>query len=160
MNSESEEKFEDDISDEELEDIANDWSDEDILQAIADENLLDLYADDDEEDEEDEEELTEVLSRTARLRSKTRMIRTKARRERGAKISRKRKAPNRVLLRRSKRLAIKALKRRLARRPLNTLSIADKERLERRIQRMKPVIARLARKFMPRVRQLDIQRTS
>jgi hypothetical protein len=58
-------------------------------------------------------------------------------------------------------LAVKALKKRFTKgRDLNKLSVAEKERLEQRIQRLKPIINRIALKMIPRVRKLEKQRLS
>jgi hypothetical protein len=59
---------------------------------------------------------------------------------------------------RARRMAIKTIKQRLAKKPLNKLSVAEKERLEQRISRMKPVLNRIAMRMAPRVRRLERDR--
>ena len=50
------------------------------------------------------------------------------------------------------------MKQRLAKKPLTQLSIGEKERIERAIQKRKTVINRLAMKLAPRVRKIENDR--
>jgi hypothetical protein len=50
------------------------------------------------------------------------------------------------------------MKKRIARKPLNKLSTAEKERIEKIIQRRKTVINRLAMKLTSRVRKIENDR--
>lgn len=77
-----------------------------------------------------------------------------------AKVALKRSSPQPVINKRARRLAIKAIKQRIAKKPLSSLSVAEKERLEQRIAKMKPVLNRIAMKLAPRVRQIEKQRLS
>jgi len=56
-------------------------------------------------------------------------------------------------------MAVKAMEKKLARnKPLHTLSVAEKERIERIIARRKAVIGRLAMKMVPKVRGIEKDR--
>lgn len=138
----------------------NDW--EDILDGYEDDELAIV---DDETGEElesslKEETLNEVLSRIERIKAKTRFARTKSKRMVKAKVALKRSSPQAVINKRARRLAVKAIKQRIAKKPLSTLSVAEKERLEQRISKMKPVLNRIAMKLAPRVRQIEKARLS
>ena len=50
------------------------------------------------------------------------------------------------------------MKQRLAKKPLAQLSTAEKERIERTIQKRKAIINRLAMKLAPRVRKIENDR--
>jgi nicotinic acid mononucleotide adenylyltransferase len=135
------------------------------------EDVIDAYEDDelaiiDEETGEEidtvvsEAVLNEVLSRIERIRAATRFARTKSKRMIKTKMALKRSSPQSVINTRARKLAIQTIKLRLAKKPLNTLSVAEKERLEQRIAKMKPVLNRIAMKLAPRVRQIEKQRLS
>jgi hypothetical protein len=157
---ESDEEDGEDLSDEELEKLANDLSDDDMIEHGYDDDELHVVDEETGEEIIDEEvdALHEVLSRVERMRAKVRMARTKAKRQRNARIALKRRSTTPVVANRARRLAIKALKMKFARKPLNKLSVAEKERLELRISKLKPIITRLATKIMPKVRQLEKNR--
>lgn len=149
--------------------LDDDFDDEDFLLNISDDEIIEHGYDDDEfnvvDDENGEvkesfemEPLSEVLSRVERMRAKIKMRRSEAKRERAEKIALKRRSSGAVLAKRARRVAVKTLEKRLARKPLNTLSIGEKERLEARIARMGPVITRLAAKMIPRVRKIEKER--
>lgn len=135
------------------------------------EDVIDAYEDDELAiiDEETGEEidtvvsegvLNEVLSRIERIRAATRFARTKSKRMIKTKMALKRSSPQSVINTRARKLAIQTIKLRLAKKPLNTLSVAEKERLEQRIAKMKPILNRIAMKLAPRVRQIEKQRLS
>lgn len=62
------------------------------------------------------------------------------------------------LAKRARRLAIKAMKKKLAKKPLNTLSVSEKERIEKIISRKKRIIDRMALRMVPRVRKIEKDR--
>lgn len=147
----------------------DDFDEDDFLTNISDDDIIEHGYDDeefhvvDDENGEVKEEFTidglnEVLSRIERMRAKVRIRKSEAKRERAERIALKRKSTTPVLTKRARRIAVKTLEKRLARKPLNKLSVAEKERLEARIARMKPVLTRLAIKLMPRVRQIEKER--
>ncbi len=159
----SEEAEEFSLSDKEIDDIVNQHNDwEDILDGYDDEELaiVDDETGEELEDSLKEEALNEVLSRLERIKAKTRFARTKSKRMAKAKVALKRSSPQSVINTRARRLAIKAIKKRIAKKPLASLSVAEKERLEQRIAKMKPVLNRIAMKLAPRVRQIEKARLS
>lgn len=161
-----EDDYLEDISDDELDKIADEVQDiEHIIDAYDDEELsvVDDETGEEVEGEEPvkEEALMEVLSRMERMRAKMRLARTKAKRERALKIAVKRYSSSKVINKRSRRLAIKLMKKRLLRgRDMTKLSVGEKERIERMIEKRKPIINRLAMKLAPRVRKIEKSRMS
>ena len=140
-----------------------------------DDDYLDAYDDDELEIVDDEtgekvadvkdnsvneEALMEVLSRVERIRAKIRFARHKAKRNRKMRIALKRRSAVPVLNRRARKLAIKLVKQRLAKKPLNKLSVGEKERLERIIQKRKQLIGRVAMRLVPRIRKVESGRLS
>lgn len=149
--------------------LDDDFDEDDFLLNISDDEIVEHGYDDDEFQVVDDENgevkesfelkpLSEVLSRVERMRAKIKMRRSEAKRERAEKIALKRRSSGAVLAKRARRVAVKTLEKRLARKPLNTLSVGEKERLEARIARMGPVITRLAAKMIPRVRKVEKER--
>jgi hypothetical protein len=166
-NIKEEDEKEDDISDDELDKMVNGIENEDdILDAYEDDELAMIddetgeEIEDDEEDKVNEEALNEVLSRAERIRAKVRFAKTKSKRERKIKIALKRRSNTATINNRSRRLAVKLMKQRIAKKPLNSLSVSEKERLEGIIQRRKAVINRLAMKLVPRVKKIEQDRLS
>ena len=108
--------------------------------------------------EVNEEMLSEVLSRMERLRSSIRFHRTESKRERRLKIALMKKSDTKTITKRARRLAVKALELRLARKPLNTLTVAEKERIEARIAKAKPILNRMTVRLISKVKKLEQQR--
>lgn len=135
---------------------------EDVIDAYEDDELaiIDEETGEEIDDVVSESAINEVLSRIERIRAKTRFARTKSKRMIKTKMALKRSSPQSVINTRARKLAIQTIKLRLAKKPLNTLSVAEKERLEQRIAKMKPVLNRIAMKLAPRVRQIEKQRLS
>ena len=155
---------EDEISDEDLDDMANEIQDmEHIIDAYDDEELAIVDDDTGEEVEDTEEEkfvnegtLLEVLSRIERMKAKIRLKRTQALRTRKMKIALRVSSSSSKINKRSRRLAVKLIKNRLLRgRDPAKISVGEKERIERIIQKRKPIIGRLAMKLAPRVRSIE-----
>lgn len=137
-----------DLSEEELDSLANEIQDVD--------DILDAY--DEDEFIEIPDEINEVLSRAARIQAKFRMKRTKVKREFRKKVALKKKSTNTVLMKRARRLAIKAMKQKLSKKSVNKMNFSDKVRIEKIIAKRKAIIDRLARKMMPRVRSIEQSR--
>jgi phage/plasmid-associated DNA primase len=135
--------------------------DDDELSIVDDETGEELEADDEEEKAVNEQALMEVLSRIERMKAKMRIRRTKAKRERATKIALKRYSGTATINKRSRRLAVKLMKQRLLRgRDASKISVGEKERVERVIERRKKLIGRLAMRLAPRVRQIEKARMS
>lgn len=150
-------------SDEELDDLADSVSEEDLLDIMesGDVHIMDEETGEvvDELTEDlDESQLDEVLSRSERIRAKVRFSKTSSNRERKLKIALTKHSSSETINKRARALAIKALKMKMAKKPLNQLSTADKERIERKIATKKNVINRLAMKMAIRVRKIEKER--
>lgn len=159
---------EDDIDDKEIEAMIGNLSDEDIMDEYG-EDELGLVDDETgeeipksaEEDALDEESLMEVLSRVERMKAKFRIRRTAAKRERATKIALKRYSNTATINKRARRLAIKLMKQRLLRgRDVSKLSVGEKERIERMLEKRKTIIGRIATRLAPRVRKVEKARMS
>jgi hypothetical protein len=137
-----------DITDQDIDDIVNSFNDVD--------DILDAY--DDDEFMEVPDELNEVLSRVERLKAKIRMQRNKTKRTRKLKIALKRKSNNETLLRRARKLAIKGMKIKLAKKNIKDMNFSDKVRVEKIIAKRKAAIDRIARKLLPKVRTIEKER--
>lgn len=153
----------DDVSDEELDDMVSNTSYDDVLDAYDDHEFSvvdDESGEEIEESLEESEQLNEVLSRAERLHARMRMARTKTKREAKMKIALKKRSSGAVLNRRARHLAVKAIELKIAKKPLASLSIPEKERVERIIARKKMLINRLALRMLPRVKQIEKDRLS
>lgn len=158
---------EDEDEDEEFDD--NDI--DEIIKGMEDDDIYDVY-DDDElhvidsetgekiEDDVKEQVIMEVLSRIERMRAKMRFARTAAKRERRLQIALHTRSSSKKINQRARRLAVVLMKKRLAKKPLNQLSVGEKERIERIVQRRKQVLGRIAMKLAPKVRQIENARLS
>ena len=150
------EKFMDEMSEDDIYDLYDD----DELTIVDDETGEELPEDEDEK-ELDEEALMEVLSRIERMKAKFRIRRTKAKRERATKIALKRYSNTKTINKRSRRLAIKMLKKRLLRgRDPSKLSVGEKERVEKIVKTRKKLVDRLAMRLAPKVRKVEKARLS
>jgi nicotinamide mononucleotide adenylyltransferase len=157
--SEREELEDEGLSDEEIDDMIGKLSDDDYLEAYDDEELSVI---DDETGEHlhdlKEEALMEVLSRAERVRAKIRFAKSEAKRERKTRIALKTRSTSKTINTRARRMAVNMMKMRIAKKPLNTLSVGEKERIERIIAKRKVVIGRIAMKMAPRVRKIENDR--
>jgi hypothetical protein len=155
-------------------------SDEEInkmVDAVSDEEIMDDYDEDevalvdDETGEEippvpeekafDESALVEVLSRQERMRAKVRIRRTSSKRERATKIALRRYSNTATINKRARRLAIKLMKQRMLRgRDPAKISVGEKERIERTLEKRKAIIGRVAQRLTSRVRKVEKARMS
>jgi hypothetical protein len=159
-------KEEVDFSDDELEKMAAELEDEeDVLDAYDPDELMIVDTEtgeevEDEEEEMNEEALNEVLSRLERMKAKIRFLRSKAKRERRMQIALKRRSDVKTLTKRARRLAVKTLKERIAKKSISKMSVAEKERIEKMLQSRKALIDRLAMRMLPRVKKIENDRLS
>lgn len=158
------EEEEKDMSDEEIDSLIDSMSEDDIMDAYDDEELA-VVDDETGEELKDEDEvnesLMEVLSRIERMRARVRFAKTKSKRERQVKLALRRTSSNSTINKRARRLAISLMKKRMLRgRPASALSVGEKERIERMIQKRKAVLNRIAMKLTSRVRQVEKARLS
>lgn len=155
-------------SDDEIESMADELSDDDYLDTYEEDELGIVDDETGEELPEDEEEkklkesaLMEVLSRIERMKAKSRIRRTSAKRERATKIALKRYSNTATINKRARRLAIKMMKKRLLRgRDPSKVSVGEKERIERTLEKRKALIGRIATRLAPRVRKVEKARLS
>ena len=162
------EKVLDDISDKDIDQMIDKLADDDYLEAY-EEDELSLVDDETgeeiekhpDEDKLSEESLMEVLSRTERMKAKFRLRRTASKRARSTKIALKRYSTTETINKRARRLAIMLMKKRMLRgRNPSQVSIGEKERIERAIEKRKPIINRIASKLVSRVRKVEKARMS
>jgi nicotinic acid mononucleotide adenylyltransferase len=156
-----------DLTDEQIDHIVDSAQEDDFIEEYEDDELAVIDDETGEEIPEEEcgcmheEKLMEVLSRSERIRAKVRFAKTKSKRERRASIAARSHASNATINKRARRLAVKLMKKRLLRgRNINQLSVGEKERIERVLQKRKKVIGRVAMKLAPRVRAIEKARLS
>jgi hypothetical protein len=151
------------FSDKDIDDMVNTVNHEDDILDLYDDNeyiLVDAETGEEIKEEVDESALNEVLSRAERMRAKMRFARTKSKRERRMMIALHSRSNTSRLNARSRKMAIKLMKQRMAKKPLSQLSVGEKERIERTIQKRKAVIDRMAMKLAPRIRKIENDRLS
>jgi phosphopantetheine adenylyltransferase len=147
------------LQDSDIEDMINEMSEDDYLEAYDDEELVIIDEETGEHITELKEEvILEVLSRAERIRAKLRFARSEAKRERKTAIALKSRSNTATLNKRARRLAIETMKKRLARKPLEKLSVAEKERIEATIAKRKKIIDRIAMRLVPRVKKIESDR--
>lgn len=159
---EDEHESDEEISDHELDALADSVKDiEDVIDAYDDSELA-IINDEGEETDRDikEDVLLEVLSRIERLRAKVRFAKSSSTRHRHAMIALKSRSSSATINKRARHLAINLIKAKIAKKPLNKLSIGEKERLEKIIHRKKALVNRLAMKLTSRVRKIENDRLS
>ena len=105
-----------------------------------------------------EEVLDEALSRMERIRRKTRFVRTKSKRKIRIRIALRKSSNVLTFNKRAKRLAMHMIKTRLLKKDPSKASIAEKERVEKFIHARHPLVDRLARRLVPKVRQIERER--
>ena len=152
-----------DIPEDEIEKMVDKIKDEDDVMDAYDDEELEIIDDEtgevvDSNLKEENEQLNEVLSRAERIKAKIRFARHKAKRSRKLRIALKRRSSVPVLNVRARKLARKLIKQRLAKKPLNKLSVGEKERLERIIQKRRQLISRIAMRLVPRIRKIETAR--
>jgi nicotinamide mononucleotide adenylyltransferase len=149
------------LTDIEIDEMVNSLTEDDIIDLYEDEELVLIDEDDNTVIAEiAEETINEVLSRAERIRAKVRFARTEAKRERKIKIALKTHSSSATLNKRARRMAVTTLKKRIAKRPLENLSVSEKERLEKVVGKNKNVLNRIAMKMVPKVKQIETQRLS
>lgn len=155
---------EEELSDKELDKMVDGVTDEEIIDHAYDDedwHLVDGETGEHvEELKEDIQAINEILSRTERIRQKIRFSRTKAKRQRRTAIALKKYSSAPVINRRARKLAIKLLKQRLARKPVGKLTVGEKERVERMLQKRKALVNRLAMRLVPRIKRVEQGRIS
>ena len=146
-----------------------------VISLLSDDDLFDAYEDDElhiiddntgelvsklkeDVDTNSEEMIVEVLSRAERIRTKIRFAKSEAKRERRLVIALHTRSTPKKLSMRARRIAIKLLKKRIAKKPLNSLSVPERERIEKIVEMNKALVDRIAMKLAPKVRKLENDR--
>lgn len=156
----------------------SDNSDKDInsvMAMLSDDDFFDAYEDDElhiidddtgelvsrlkeDVDADSGELIVEILSRAERIRTKIRFAKSESKRERRLVIALHTRSSPKKLNMRARRIAIKLLKKRIAKKPLNSLSVPEKERIEKIVEMNKELVDRIAMKLAPKVRKLENDR--
>lgn len=150
-----------DISDNEINNMADDITDwEHIISVYDDDELVMIDSDTGEivdgDLTEDTGSLNEVLSRAERIMSKIRFARTANKRQRAIRLALKRHSSNAIINTRARKLAVKLMKTKLARgKPLDSLSVPERMRIERIIETRSKLVGRLALKLTSRIRTIE-----
>lgn len=153
----NEESDDEEMEDSDLDKMAKDVTDDEIIDhCYEDDEFVIIDEETGEELDDGLELVSEVLSRSERIRAKARFSRSKSKRERKAKVALKRYSSAPVINTRARRLAIKLMKQRMVRgRNLSKLSVGEKERIERVIEKRKKIVDRLAMRLVPRIRSVE-----
>ena len=153
---EVEEDKHEDESDEDIDDMIDHIKDlEDIFDAYEDHELHIVDEDGNHVDDLKEDFVTEVLSRMERMKARVRFARSASKRERKMKIALHTKSSPDKINHRARTMAVKLMKMKIAKKPLNTLSIQEKERVERIIKSKGKVLSRIAMKLVPKIRSIE-----
>ena len=156
---EPEEDMLEDEDDDELEDMIKHIDNlEDIVDAYDDEELHIVDDEGTHVGHLKEDYITEVLSRMERIRAAIRFKQSASKRERKMKIALHTKSSPAKINHRARVMAVKIMKQKLARKPLDKLSIQEKERIERIIKRKGKVLNRMSLKLVPRIRKIESNR--
>ena len=138
-NMQEESDTEPDMDEDDIDELANKVDDiDDILDLYDDHELVIVDADSGEHvDDLKEEMISEVLSRMERVKAKIRFARTQGKRERRLRVVLKSRSSPKQINARARRLAVNLMKEKLMRKPIATLNVSEKERVEKIIERRK-----------------------
>jgi len=111
---------------------------------------------------QEEFELDEaVLNTSQRLKLRARMRRFKGKIRMGQRRALRRKANTKVISRRSKRIAIRMMRKRILRgRNYSDISLSARQAVDRIVSRRKMVISRIAKRIEPKLRRAEASRRS
>ena len=145
-----------------------------MIDSLEHEDILDAYDDDEfqvvdvetgEPDEEDkpikEETLMEVLSKIERMKARLRFSKNRAKIDRARMLALKKHSDSKKINKRARHLAVNLMRKKLLKgRDPSTLATSERERIDRIIEKKKPVLSRIAMKLTSRVRQTEKERLS
>ena len=156
---EPEEEMPEDEDDDELEDMIKHIDNlEDIVDAYDDDELHIVDDEGTHVGHLKEDYITEVLSRMERIRAAIRFKQSASKRERKMKIALHTKSSPAKINHRARVMAVKLMKQKLARKPLDKLSIQEKERIERIIKRKGKVLNRMSLKLVSKIKKIESNR--
>lgn len=102
-----------------------------------------------------------VLTTSQRLKRRAQMRRFKGKIRMGQRRALRRKANTKVISRRSKRIAIKMMRKRILRgRKYSEISLSARQAVDRQVARRKMVISRIAKRIEPKLRRAEASRRS
>jgi len=102
-----------------------------------------------------------VLTTSQRLKRRAVMRRFKGKIRMGQRRALRRKANTKVISRRSKRIAIKMMRKRILRgRKYSEISLSARQAVDRQVARRKTVIGRIAKRIEPKLRRAEASRRS
>jgi hypothetical protein len=153
-----------DLNEEEIDEIIDSLSEEDIFEAYDDDEFIII----DEEGNEveiqvpvSEEALMEVLSKMERMKARLRMAKYTPKLTAKRKIAMRTHSDSKKINKRARKLAVGLIKKKLLKgRDPASLSTSERERIERVIEKRKPIINRLAMKLTSKVRKTEKDRLS
>ncbi len=153
-----------DLTEEEIDEIIDSLSEEDIFEAYDDDEFIII----DEEGNEveiqvpvSEEALMEVLSKMERMKARLRMAKYAPKLTAKRKIAMRTHSDSKKINKRARKLAVGLIKKKLLKgRDPASLSTSERERIERVIEKRKPIINRLAMKLTSKVRKTEKDRLS
>ena len=154
-----------DLDDAELDKMAKEVNHEDDILDVYDDHELGIIDDETGEEVENDvkeelETMNEVLSRAERLKAKVRFARSASKRARKTKLALKSRSSAKTLNSRARKLAVNLIKKRIARKPLDKLTLGEKERIEKIISKKKVLVNRLAMRLVSRVKKIETDRLS
>ena len=145
-----------DHSDEELDGMIAHINDlEDILHAYDDDELHIVDDEGSHVDHITEDTLHEVLSRQERIKAKVRFARSASKRQRKMKVALHTRSTPAKINSRARVMAVRLMKQKLSKKPLNKLSIQEKERIERIIKNKSKAINKMSMKLVGRIRKIE-----
>lgn len=140
------------LTEEDLNEIVNNWSWEDQWSLYDDSELV-------EEDDNEEVEIEEGLTAQGRIKKRQAFRRTKGKRNVARGIKLRRASTVKVLQKRAKLAARRALYKRFLRgRDKASLSAAEKTRIEQQVGRLKYLQQVLSTRLMPKMRAIETKR--
>ena len=165
MNEEECCEHDEEESDEEIDKMIDSLEHEDILDAYDDDEFQVVDVETGEPDEEDkpikEETLMEVLSKIERMKARLRFSKNRAKIDRARMLALKKHSDSKKINKRARHLAVNLMRKKLLKgRDPSTLATSERERIDRIIEKKKPVLSRIAMKLTSRVRQTEKERLS
>ena len=157
-------KDEDDLeklSDSELDDMINKHLDDDDFLDAYDEDELHIIDSETGEPVEEhkgikEEALNEVLSKIERIKARLRFHRNQPKIQRSRQLALKRSSGSSQIAHRARHMAVNVLRKRLLRgQDATKVSTSERERIDRRIEKSRKVIDRMAMKLTSKVKKLE-----
>ena len=149
------------LSDSELDDMINKHLDDDDFLDAYDEDELHIIDSETGEPVEEhkgikEEALNEFLSKIERIKARLRFHRNQPKIQRARQLALKRSSGSSQIAHRARHMAVNVLRKRLLRgQDATKVSTSERERIDRRIEKSRKVIDRMAMKLTSKVKKLE-----